>query len=158
MPAVRARPSCATASCTAVGRGPRHAPSAGGVGRRRRGVLLLAGGVLTGKYDADPEAGRAAGALDQPMYAAAANAARSLAQLADRLGTTPAALAVAFALQHPAVATVLFGATRPAQIQENVAALEVEARLDRCRPRRAHRDRDVSISGRRPGRGSAASP
>ena len=85
--------------------------------------------MLSGKYDADPEAGRAAGALDQPMYAAAANAARIPAQLADRLGTTPAALAVAFALQNPAVATVLFGATKPAQIEENIAALEVAARV-----------------------------
>jgi aryl-alcohol dehydrogenase-like predicted oxidoreductase len=89
----------------------------------------LAGGVLSGKYDTDPNAGRAAGALDQPMYAAAANAARSLAQLAKRLDTTPAALAVAFALQNPAVATVLFGATKPAQIEQNVAALALDARL-----------------------------
>jgi aryl-alcohol dehydrogenase-like predicted oxidoreductase len=63
------------------------------------------------------------------MYAAAANAARSLAQLAKRLDTTPAALAVAFALQNPAVATVLFGATKPAQIEQNVAALALDARL-----------------------------
>ena len=90
---------------------------------------VLAGGVLSGKYDVDPAAGRAAGALDQPMYAAAATAARSLARLAERFETTPAALAVAFALQNPAVATVLFGATQPAQIEQNVAALELEARL-----------------------------
>jgi L-glyceraldehyde 3-phosphate reductase len=90
---------------------------------------VLAGGVLSGKYDVDPVAGRAAGALDQPMYAAAATAARSLAQLAERLETTPASLAVAFALQNPAVATVLFGATTPAQIEQNVAALALEARL-----------------------------
>ncbi len=90
---------------------------------------VLAGGVLSAKYDVDSAAGRAAGALDQPMYAAAATAARSLAQLAERLETTPAALAVAFALQNPAVATVLFGATTPAQIEQNVAALELEARL-----------------------------
>ncbi|HMK13007.1 MAG TPA: aldo/keto reductase, partial [Acidimicrobiales bacterium] len=91
---------------------------------------VLAGGVLSGKYDADPNAGRAAGALDQPMYASAADAARRLGALAARLDTAPATLAIAFALANPEVATVLFGATRPAQIEQNVAALELEARLD----------------------------
>ncbi len=37
------------------------------------------------------------------------------------------ALAIAFALANPAVATVLFGATSPAQIAENVTALDVDA-------------------------------
>ena len=90
---------------------------------------VLAGGVLSGKYDADPSAGRAAGSLDQPMYASAAVAARALSDLAGRLDTTPATLAVAFALANPDVATVLFGATTPAQIEQNVAALELETRL-----------------------------
>ena len=39
---------------------------------------------------------------------------------------SPAALAIAFALAHPAVASVLFGATRPAQIAENVTALRID--------------------------------
>ena len=39
----------------------------------------------------------------------------------------PAALAIAFALGNPAVTSVLFGATSPAQIAENVNALDVEA-------------------------------
>ncbi len=90
---------------------------------------VLAGGVLSGKYDVDPNAGRAAGSLDQPMYSAAAVAARRLRDAADRLDTKPATLAVAFALANPEVATVLFGATRPDQIEDNVAALELEARL-----------------------------
>ncbi len=89
----------------------------------------LAGGVLTGKYDRDPTAGRAAGHLDEPMFADAATASAPLADLARRLGTTRAALAVAFALGNPDVATVLFGATSPEQIATNVAALELEARL-----------------------------
>ena len=33
---------------------------------------VLAGGVLTGKYDADPAAGRATGTLESPAVAAAA--------------------------------------------------------------------------------------
>ena len=49
--------------------------------------------------------------------------------LAGRLGVSPATAAVAFALLEPSVASVLFGATRPAQVAENVAALELVARL-----------------------------
>ncbi len=91
---------------------------------------VLAGGVLTGKYDADPAAGRAAGTLDQPGVADAMAAARRLSALAKRLDTPTAVLAVAFALANPSVATVLFGATTPAQVAENVAALDLLDRLD----------------------------
>ena len=89
----------------------------------------LAGGVLSGKYDSDPQGGRAAGSLEEPMYASAVVAARRLGNLARRLDTNPATLAVAFALANPDVATVLFGATKPEQVTDNVGALEVLARL-----------------------------
>jgi aryl-alcohol dehydrogenase-like predicted oxidoreductase len=89
----------------------------------------LAGGVLTGKYDNDPNAGRAAGQLEQPMFAAAAQASAPLADLARRLGSTPAALAVAFVLGRRDVASVLFGATAPEQVTANLAGLEAAARL-----------------------------
>ena len=59
------------------------------------------------------------------MYAAAAVAARRLRRSADQLDTKPATLAVAFALANPDVATVLFGATSPDQVDDNVAALEM---------------------------------
>jgi L-glyceraldehyde 3-phosphate reductase len=85
----------------------------------------LAGGVLTGKYDHDPQAGRAAGLLNTPRYSAAVAAGRELVRLAAELGRDPAQLAFAFALGNPAVTTVLFGATRPDQIRSNVAALDV---------------------------------
>jgi L-glyceraldehyde 3-phosphate reductase len=91
---------------------------------------VLAGGVLTGKYDQDPAAGRAAGTLDQPRVAPAVAAARAVVAMAGRLGTSPATLAVAFALLEPSVATVLFGATRPAQVHANVAALDLVTRLE----------------------------
>jgi aryl-alcohol dehydrogenase-like predicted oxidoreductase len=88
--------------------------------------FVMAGGVLTGKYDAGA-GGRAAGQLDDPRYAAARELGRRLRELASELGTTAAALAIAFALAHPRTASVLFGATKPAQIAENVAALEIDA-------------------------------
>jgi L-glyceraldehyde 3-phosphate reductase len=99
-----------------------------------RGVAIvasytLAGGVLTGKYDVDPGTGRAAGLLDQPRYAPGVTAGRELAALAAETGTTPANLAMAFALLEPSVAVVLFGATRPEQVRANLGALELAARL-----------------------------
>ena len=87
--------------------------------------FVMAGGVLTGKYDAGQN-GRAAGEIDDPRFAAAREQGSRLRALAAEVGTGPAALAIAFALSNPAVATVLFGATSPAQIAENMAALEVE--------------------------------
>jgi aryl-alcohol dehydrogenase-like predicted oxidoreductase len=92
--------------------------------------FVLAGGVLTGKYERDPNAGRAAGRLRDPRLAAAAEAGRQLAELAHGLDTTPAALAIAFALINPAVASVLFGATTAEQVRQNVAALALTDRLD----------------------------
>jgi L-glyceraldehyde 3-phosphate reductase len=81
----------------------------------------LLGGVLTGKYDAGGS-GRATGQIDETARAVG----RRVRMLADETGETPAALAIAFALSNPAVATVLFGATKPAQIEENVTALDID--------------------------------
>ena len=79
-----------------------------------------------------------AGEVDDPRWEGAVHAARELAALAGEIGTTPAALAMAFALTNPLVATVLFGATSPQQIRDNVAAAEVagaltESQLERLR-------------------------
>jgi len=94
----------------------------------------LAGGVLTGKYrsgisSSGAAAGRAAAALAEPRYAAAAAAAGDLERLAGRLGTTSAALALAFPLTNPAVTSVLFGATSPDQLRDNCAAAALPDRL-----------------------------
>jgi aryl-alcohol dehydrogenase-like predicted oxidoreductase len=87
--------------------------------------FVMAGGVLTGKYDAG-QTGRAAGSLDDPRTTAARERGRALSALAGETGADPGALAIAFALANPAVATVLFGATSPAQIASNVTALDVD--------------------------------
>jgi aryl-alcohol dehydrogenase-like predicted oxidoreductase len=90
---------------------------------------VLAGGLLSGKYDTDPSTGRAAGTLDTPASRTALEAARRLRPVADALGTSPSALAVAFALAHPRVATALLGATSPAQLHQNVAGLDLLQRV-----------------------------
>jgi aryl-alcohol dehydrogenase-like predicted oxidoreductase len=84
----------------------------------------LAGGILTGKYD-DGGHGRAGADADDPGWAAARAAGRRVRAAADELGEPPSAVAIAFALANPAVVTVLFGATSPAQIADNVRALEI---------------------------------
>ena len=91
----------------------------------------LAGGVLTGKYRSGPGTGRAAGTLDDPKVAPAVAAAGELAILADRLDTTPVALALAFPLTNPVVTSVLFGATSVEQVRANCAAVGL---LDRLGP------------------------
>jgi aryl-alcohol dehydrogenase-like predicted oxidoreductase len=93
--------------------------------------FVMAGGVLTGKYGAG-QTGRAAGEIDDPRFAAARERGELLRALAEELVTSPAALAIAFALANPAVASVLFGATSPAQIADNVTALDLDpAAVDR---------------------------
>jgi aryl-alcohol dehydrogenase-like predicted oxidoreductase len=85
----------------------------------------LAGGVLTGKYDQDPGAGRASGMLTTPQLAPAVAAGRELAAFARETGRDPATLAMAFALLNPTVTAVLFGATRPEHVTANLTALSV---------------------------------
>jgi aryl-alcohol dehydrogenase-like predicted oxidoreductase len=88
--------------------------------------FVLAGGALSGKYSAAGASGRLTSELDSPRAQEALAAVEPLRALAADAGTTPAALAMAFALANDAVASVLFGATRPEQVVENVRAAEVE--------------------------------
>jgi L-glyceraldehyde 3-phosphate reductase len=91
---------------------------------------VLEGGLLTGKYDAPEGAtGRMAAALGDPAVQPALDAARALRALAGEWGTSAAALAVAFALERPSVASVLVGATSPAQLDELLAGATLHAEL-----------------------------
>src|SRR5215831_10007547 len=102
------------------------------LGKARAGVVAsfcLEGGVLSGKYRTGQEPGRAAGRLAGGRAAHALGAARELAGLAGQLETTPAALALAFALTGPAVSSALFGATSPEQVRANCAAARLASRL-----------------------------
>jgi aryl-alcohol dehydrogenase-like predicted oxidoreductase len=93
--------------------------------------FVLAGGLLTGKYADGATRGRMTEELDDPRLQPILQAADALRTLAAKLATTPAALAIAFAAANPRVASVLFGATTPEQVADNVAAVEL---LDRLTP------------------------
>ncbi|MFM7618092.1 MAG: potassium channel beta subunit family protein [Actinomycetes bacterium] len=96
----------------------------------------LASGLLTGKYlDGIPEDSR--GALPgyewlQGMLTneKASTKVRALKEIADELGCTLAQLAIAWCAKNPRVSTVITGASRPAQVEDNMGALEVLGRLD----------------------------
>jgi voltage-dependent potassium channel beta subunit len=96
----------------------------------------LASGLLTGKYlDGIPEGSR--GSLEGYEWLRRAltnekpNAkVRELKTIADELGCSLAQLAIAWCAHNPHVSTVITGASRPSQVVENMAAIEVLGRLD----------------------------
>ena len=95
---------------------------------------VLAGGTLTGKY-LDGGAGRASGD-ENPAIVAGKERAAAVAELAREWDLTPASLAFSFALAHPRLSSVLFGATSAEQVRENVASLGVFQSLDNGRRER----------------------
>ena len=91
----------------------------------------LGGGLLTGKYGTGkrPESGRL---VENARYADRyglqtdyATADRFTA-FAQEIGVTPATLAVAWAMAHPAVTAPIIGARNLAQLEDSLAALNVE--------------------------------
>jgi L-glyceraldehyde 3-phosphate reductase len=62
--------------------------------------------------------------------------AGAVVELAEEWNVSPASLAFSFALSHPRLASVLFGATSPEQLRENVASLQVFESLDDHQHRR----------------------
>jgi aryl-alcohol dehydrogenase-like predicted oxidoreductase len=84
---------------------------------------VLAGGTLTGKY-LRGETGRAE-ADETPAAVTGKQRAAAVVELAREWGVTPASLAFSFALAHPRLASVLFGATSPEQLNQNIASLDV---------------------------------
>ncbi|MEO8508056.1 MAG: aldo/keto reductase [Betaproteobacteria bacterium] len=96
----------------------------------------LASGLLTGKYnDGIPPDSRGtikgyewlAERLTEPAKIAKV---RKLAPIAEDLGCTLAQLSIAWCLKNPHVSTVITGASRPAQVRENMQALDVVGKLD----------------------------
>jgi voltage-dependent potassium channel beta subunit len=99
----------------------------------------LKSGILTGKYNRGvPKDSR----LATPGYEWLQSATRSpegradlarverLLPIAQKLGVSPAQFAIAWCLKNPRVSTVMLGATKVSQLEENLAALDVVAKLD----------------------------
>ncbi len=96
----------------------------------------LASGLLTGKYRKGvPKGSRGAiprmaflveGLTDKRKNAAV----EKLEAIAKSLGCTPAQLSIAWCLGNPRVSTVITGASRVAQVKENMKAAEIAERID----------------------------
>ncbi|MEC0267258.1 aldo/keto reductase [Paenibacillus anseongense] len=94
----------------------------------------LAGGILTGKYSGGsvPSGSQ----LDvNPNFVRRVNSARveqgeQVAKIASEIGTSATALSLAWLLHQPAVSTVIAGATREYQIDENLKAVNLELTED----------------------------
>ncbi|GAA4225580.1 aldo/keto reductase [Actinomadura meridiana] len=85
---------------------------------------VLEGGILAGKSDPERKIGADPGGIRDRIRAALPEIQR----IADGFGVTPAQLAIAFCLAHPAVANVLVGVSRISQFENNLAALGLCAR------------------------------
>lgn len=104
----------------------------------RLGVMVynpLAGGLLTGKYDGADSAGPRR--LDEnAMYrsrygdAGVHETSRRFAQFARTEGFSPAALAVAWVVHHPAVTAAILGARNVTQIDDTLKAADLSLSSD----------------------------
>lgn len=103
----------------------------------------LASGVLTGKYnDGIPDDAR----LSQPGYEWLREEVlgkgdriakvRRLQPIADELGVSLTQLAIAWCLLNPHVSTVMLGASKREQLEQNLGALEVLPKLDEAARKR----------------------
>jgi voltage-dependent potassium channel beta subunit len=98
----------------------------------------LAGGLLTGKYQHGiPEGTRSTvegyewlrSRLEGAAVEEKIEKVRLLSAVARDLDCTVAQLAIAWCLKNPSVSTVITGASRPEQVEENMKALDVAERL-----------------------------
>jgi voltage-dependent potassium channel beta subunit len=91
----------------------------------------LASGVLTGKYREGVPVGSRAETPGLDWLAARLTdadrnrRAEAMAVLARAIGATPAQLAIAWCASNPLVSSVILGASNPAQVRENVGALDL---------------------------------
>ncbi|MGB1287879.1 MAG: aldo/keto reductase family protein [Aggregatilineales bacterium] len=92
----------------------------------------LAGGVLTGKYSkSKPRGSRGSRQKDNDNFSAdRIDIARKMSELAKELGVTPAALALAWTMDHPNVDSVITGATKPEHVTSNLKALEIDVDVE----------------------------
>ncbi|MBN9613495.1 MAG: aldo/keto reductase [Actinobacteria bacterium] len=104
---------------------------------------VMEGGYLAGKATTDRQVGRDPGDIRQRII----DDVPAFVALAEDLGATPAQLAIAFTLTHPATAMTLFGASSVAQLTANLASLDLLERVGaeeiRARVEPFWADRDV---------------
>ena len=93
----------------------------------------LAGGLLTGKYlDGIPEGTRVSlegyewlkRRFESPETKAQLEKVRQLAPIAEEVGCTLPQLALAWCLKNPDVSTVITGASKVSQVEENMKAID----------------------------------
>jgi aryl-alcohol dehydrogenase-like predicted oxidoreductase len=94
----------------------------------------LRSGLLSGKYNAGPASGARLARqeykwLGDILTDSNLAVARGLAELAGDLGCTPAQLAIGWLLRTSQVTSVITGATSTAQLEDNLGAADVPARL-----------------------------
>lgn len=93
---------------------------------RNTGMSIMAsdtmeGGILAGILNPDRHIGIDVGEIREQIKATVP----AIISASDRLGITPAQFSLAWCLTNDQVASLLFGATRPERLVENVAALQI---------------------------------
>jgi 1-deoxyxylulose-5-phosphate synthase len=91
----------------------------------------LAGGVLTGKYKPGSPPPQGSRAVTQPQFAKRMNEqnlrlAQDMAGLASEIGCTVSQLTLAWVMQRPGITSALVGATKVAQQEENLKAVDLK--------------------------------
>jgi len=95
----------------------------------------LASGLLTGKYnDGIPEGSRLAleemsWLKDKVMADDKIKKIKQLSALSNELGVTTASLSIAWCIKNPHVTTAILGATKKAQLMDNLKSIEVMEKL-----------------------------
>ncbi|MDF5758963.1 aldo/keto reductase [Spongiactinospora sp. TRM90649] len=85
---------------------------------------VLEGGILAGRLHPERKIGADPGGIRDRIR----ESYPELKRIADGFGATPAQVAVAFCLTHPAAASVLVGVSRREQFEDNLGALDLLAR------------------------------
>jgi aryl-alcohol dehydrogenase-like predicted oxidoreductase len=91
----------------------------------------LAGGVLTGKYKPGSPPPQGSRALTQPQFAKRLSEqnlrlAQDMAGLASEIGSTVSQLTLSWVMQRPGITSALVGATKIAQQEENLGAVDLK--------------------------------
>ncbi len=112
-----------------------YAPLYAGPGLGTTIFSPLASGLLTGKHNAGMEPGSRLGQQDMGWLRDLVlgdsaeqrlQQVRRYTELAAELGYSPAELAIAWCLRNPNVSSVILGASRVGQLEQNLRALEVQ--------------------------------